>query len=762
MNDDVPIRSRRRVTAALAALALGVTGLVGVAAAAAPAAGKPAPVQQRTYTNPVTADFADTYADPAVIRGKDGFWYLYATSDPLVEGGDFGLMHVARSTDLVDWEYLDTIFDETNRPAWATETSFFWAPDIRYVDGQYVLYYTVTDTTLNEGDDSAIGAATAPTPAGPWTPTDAPVVPPRAAPGGGFFWTFDPAMLADDDGSRYLYFGSYFGGLWVTELDGSGLQAVGEATQVAVNDKFEGAFVLKRDGYYYLMASSANCCAGPSTGYSVFAGRSESPRGPFVDHEGVPLLDSRPGGTQVLVQNGNRWIGAGHHTVVTDLAGQDWIVYHAIDRNDPWLAEPGGINRRPALMDRLDWVDGWPVTRAGAGPSEGPQRAPMTGTLLGIDSQDPAAGRALRGDVTAVDGAFGPYAELDGVARTAGSAPGEARVELDLLLADDALDVRLAGAGPNGVTVTVDPQARELVASYRLGSHRDEVRAPIPEAYDLAAWTALSIHAAEGELHARLSESRLGDVVAEVTLPLRAGVLKPRPVELTGDGVGIDNLSVNRAVDPVTRAVAEPRLGRLIAAEEFDGDLTDWIWLRGEDDPPATVEDGVLRWPLAATDLVGPGGSGDLLLREPPAGDWIVETRLELDLGEEEVRNFQQAGLIVYVDDDTFLRLGKVAIWNTRQAEFGKEVLQDGFLSWGGHTSGPVADTMWLRIHHTTNREGEHRYRSAISTDGETWRWGATWTLPAGSDPSVGVYTGGGDTPETVAEFDYVRFYRAR
>src|SRR5699024_9132027 len=86
--------------------------------------------------------------------------------------------------------------------------------------------------------------------------------------------------------------------------------------------------------------------------------------------------------------------------------------------------------------------------------------------------------------------------------------------------------------------------------------------------------------------------------------------------------------------------------------------------------------------------------------------------------GETEVRNYQQAGLIVHADDDQFLRLGHVAIWNTRQVEFGKETMQDGFLSWGGHTSGPPADTTWLRIHHTVNEAGEHLYRSAFSTDG--------------------------------------------
>src|SRR3712207_9020215 len=50
----------------------------------------------------------------------------------------------------------------------------------------------------------------------------------------------------------------------------------------------------------------------------------------------------------------SRWIGAGHNAIATDLAGQDWIVYHAIDRADPYLTGTEGINERPMLMDRLD------------------------------------------------------------------------------------------------------------------------------------------------------------------------------------------------------------------------------------------------------------------------------------------------------------------------------------------------------------------------------------------------------------------------
>jgi arabinan endo-1,5-alpha-L-arabinosidase len=108
----------------------------------------------------------------------------------------------------------------------------------------------------------------------------------------------------------------------------------------------------------------------------VFAGRSRSPLGPFVDRDGVSLLAGRVGGTPVLAQNGNRWVGAGHNTVITDFSGQQWMIYHAVDRNDPYYAGNVGYTKRPALIDPLDWKQGWPTVRGGRGPSDTPQPGP--------------------------------------------------------------------------------------------------------------------------------------------------------------------------------------------------------------------------------------------------------------------------------------------------------------------------------------------------------------------------------------------------
>src|SRR5699024_3814144 len=96
------MRSRHLLSAALVgvgALALGATVPAAAEPPAAPSTDRPAPAPARPaepaqVTNPITDSFSDTYADPAVIRGKDGYWYLYATSDPLTEApSEFGLMH---------------------------------------------------------------------------------------------------------------------------------------------------------------------------------------------------------------------------------------------------------------------------------------------------------------------------------------------------------------------------------------------------------------------------------------------------------------------------------------------------------------------------------------------------------------------------------------------------------------------------------------------------------------------------------------------
>ena len=103
------MRGHRRIgTAFVAALAA-----LSLAAGVARADHTPG----NTYVNPLPIAIpgdgvVQTFADPAVIKGPDGFYYAYGTSDPLHEsdrapGGGFNFHKIpmARSSDLVHWEF---------------------------------------------------------------------------------------------------------------------------------------------------------------------------------------------------------------------------------------------------------------------------------------------------------------------------------------------------------------------------------------------------------------------------------------------------------------------------------------------------------------------------------------------------------------------------------------------------------------------------------------------------------------------------------
>jgi arabinan endo-1,5-alpha-L-arabinosidase len=352
------------------------------------------------YTNPLRPQvpgdgIVESCADPTVVPppAQGGDWHLLCTTDPLNDADTSGAGDVVfhpiptmASSDLVHWRYIGDAL--TDPPAWAAPGAGFWAPDVVYSKAteRYYLTFVVTDTTDEvSGEpgcagDNAIGVATSRSADGPWTVSPTPVVGPRrAGPGCDFYWTFDPDVLGDRIGSRgILYYGSYYGGVHATRvsLAPDGMTAVGEQHDIAMPNRYEGANVARHGDWYYLFGSATNCCNGPLTGYSVFAGRSQSPFGPFVDKEGNSFLAGRVGGTPVISMNGNRWVGPGHNSVFRDFDGQWWTVYHAVNRFDPYFATEPGFTKRPALLDPVDWVDGWPTVRAGRWASDSPMPGP--------------------------------------------------------------------------------------------------------------------------------------------------------------------------------------------------------------------------------------------------------------------------------------------------------------------------------------------------------------------------------------------------
>jgi arabinan endo-1,5-alpha-L-arabinosidase len=747
--------------------------------------------QETTYTNPVSKTFADTFADPSIIKAKDGYWYAYGTSDPLKEGETTPhTIPMARSKDLVHWRYVGDAFTSAAEVSWADTTpcgdnkdvASLWAPDIRYIDGRYYMYYVVTQTKVTSGcNDNAIGVATAPTPTGPWKDSGAPVVGPREG-NGGFLWTFDPSEFTRKDGTHFLYYGSYNGGVYVTKLSPDGTRRVGKQTMVAIDNRYEGAYVVRHGSFYYLFGSSANCCAGPTTGYSVYVGRSRSLRGPFVDKQGQSMTESRVGGSIVVTPNGNKWVGTGHNAVVTDLSGQDYLVYHAINRHDPYLNEPFGTNERPMLLDRLDWVNGWPTVRDGRWASAGPQPAPVTDGPVN-DSFNRTT--SLGDGWNRIGGAWHLLKEADGQGYAIQQGASDRR---GLLIARSSLpanvraeaDLRLAGGRAAGVVVRyknennyavawLDRRANDLVTDAVVGGRSvGQKSASLPTDFPFGKWHNVAVQVRGSKMTAEVTDARLNDPYAVVrrTLP---DALSDGKAGLASRGgrIEADNFSAVKLYVPHTDLADPPDVGTVLPSysDGFnDGTLGPaWSWRR---DPDGSENDGSYNWPVQEADIVGQGDANNasILLRAAPKGAYTVQTKLTINLGVDAIHNYQQGGLIAYINDDHWVRLSHVAIWDTRQTEFGKEMPYAGATSFGGMLVGPPARTTWLRLSHRMDpKNGEHEFRAATSRDGKHWIWGGTWTLPPGKKPQIGLISLGkdpNDSFQATAKFDYFRVYR--
>ena len=310
-----------------------------------------------TYTNPVVTPVA---ADPSVLRAADGTFYLYATQDDWADGQGSHYLPIFKSDDLVNWTFVADALSAP--PSWKDDGGFTWAPDISFRDGTYYLYYAAS---LWGDPNPCIGLATSQNPAGPFTDLGRAVFCSQAV---GVENSIDP-FVWQGDGARTLVWGS-FGGIYAVNLSDDGTKAVGETTQLA-DDRFEGAYIVQREGFYYLFVSAGSCCDGENSTYTFYVGRSEKLLGPYLDKAGKNLL--RGGGTVILAAN-DTWVGPGHNSVIQDDAGTDWLFYHAIPRADPRLTN--GVNRRPALLEKLTWQNGWPTVNGGAGPSSSPQPVP--------------------------------------------------------------------------------------------------------------------------------------------------------------------------------------------------------------------------------------------------------------------------------------------------------------------------------------------------------------------------------------------------
>lgn len=284
------------------------------------------------YSNPVI-DYS--LPDPSIIKGEDGYFYLYATED-------IRNLPIHRSKDLVNWEFVGTAFTDATRPDFEPEGGI-WAPDINKIGDKYVLYYSMS---VWGGEwTCGIGCAVSDRPEGPFK--DCGMM--FRSNGIKVQNSIDPFYI-EDNGHKYLFWGS-FRGIYAIELseDGLSLKSGSSPVQIA-GTAYEGTYIHKRGGYYYMFASIGSCCEGLKSTYTTVVGRSTSLFGPYLDKKGQSMMDNHH---EILIHKNDSFVGTGHNSeIVSDNAGTDWLFYHAVS-----VANPDG---RVLMLDKIDWIDGWP------------------------------------------------------------------------------------------------------------------------------------------------------------------------------------------------------------------------------------------------------------------------------------------------------------------------------------------------------------------------------------------------------------------
>ncbi len=290
------------------------------------------------------------FADPSIIKAADGYYYAYGSQ---YLGLDSTInIQVARSSDLATWEHLGDALPA--KASWARTTQDYWAPHVVYLDGLYYLYYCAT---LDSGVGSGIGVAVAPIPTGPFVDCGAPLV------YGEGFEHIDPMFFHDPVSQKnYLYWGSFWKPIHCRELaynyltfkEGSETFDVRFPSKTTKYENLiEGAYMVYRDGYYYLFYTGDQY--EYYDGYAVLVARSQNPTGPFIGiGEELGLEDN------AILKFNERWGAPGQNCVFTDDYGKDWIAYHAFDRLNARIQGTGYI-KRSMLLSSIDWVDGWPV-----------------------------------------------------------------------------------------------------------------------------------------------------------------------------------------------------------------------------------------------------------------------------------------------------------------------------------------------------------------------------------------------------------------
>ncbi len=311
-------------------------------------------------------------ADPYAMV-YDGRVYIYMTGDnPMYDSqgkikennySNIYTINVISSADLVNWTDHGTVYAASakGQAKWGINS---WAPAAAWknIDGKdkFFLYFA------NGGNGIAV--LTGDTPYGPFTDPLGRALISRSTPTcGEVTWLFDPAVLMDDDGQAYIYFGGGIpngkeenpGTARVAKLADNMISLDGDPIRIEnVPYLFEDSGINKINGtYYYSYCSNFSMSQEGKRKYGFDQGqiivmKSDDPMGPFE------LCGP------VLKNPGNHFgRGGNNHHCMFEFKGEWYITYHA-----RLLEEALGLDGmyRSTNIDVLKLsADGMPVMSTG-------------------------------------------------------------------------------------------------------------------------------------------------------------------------------------------------------------------------------------------------------------------------------------------------------------------------------------------------------------------------------------------------------------
>lgn len=268
--------------------------------------------------------------DTAICRGPDGTWYLTGTVEPFWNYNEG--IKVWKSPDLIQWEPLGFVWKYGGSPwhkKYLEAKKPLWAPEIHYFKDTFWLTYSLPgwDGT-GKTSGSGLLRSTSGKAEGPYED-----VQPDERLGD----EIDASLFIDDDGAAYFLWHS--GKIARLKSDLSGLAEPYRWLKMSGTDSnpkhhsslcagifgkdsfdhvgFEGAYIFKREGRYYL-----SCAEQYEGRYTCMVSTSTNLFGPYSErYEAVPH-----GGHNVFFQDDNR---------------QWWSTFFGSDGTGPWRERPG-------------------------------------------------------------------------------------------------------------------------------------------------------------------------------------------------------------------------------------------------------------------------------------------------------------------------------------------------------------------------------------------------------------------------------------